>query len=163
MLFTSIPRLFLPRSPAAIAGLIVAIIVDAIKSSSGRTFAHISEKVLKAVFPPVADGDAASTISMKTPERGPRAALLHGLPRQVFWRLESIVCGRSVCLDRAAPAPSGFARQKISCLRGCDLRAIASANPVPFFSSLWPPSQNQQFAESSANEIFRFHRVCIIA
>jgi hypothetical protein len=69
--------------PATVARRIAAIIVDAIYRSSYRTLAHVSEKILKAVPPAVADRNASRAVFLEVREIRVRAAGNHRDPSVV--------------------------------------------------------------------------------
>src|SRR5690606_5073733 len=55
-------RLLFWSRPPAIPGLIVALVVDAVKTGSGRPLTHVGEEALEAVQPAVADRNAATAV-----------------------------------------------------------------------------------------------------
>ena len=70
------------RHPAAIAGFVISVIVDAIEEHAVRRLAHIRQKVLEAL-PALADFDAAAAVVLEPLMRGVRAALFHLCPALV--------------------------------------------------------------------------------
>lgn len=58
-----IPGLFVNRSPATIAGLVVAVIVDAVERFPLWAFAHVAKKGGKTIAPFFAHGDPAASPS----------------------------------------------------------------------------------------------------
>lgn len=62
---STIVRLFLHRCPAAVAGLVVAVVVLALDSQTWRSRSHVGEKVLESavrVRPALTDADASTAV-----------------------------------------------------------------------------------------------------
>lgn len=65
--------------PPAITGRVVTVIVDAVDAASGRTFAHVGEKVFERMPAPT-DFDAATAVSRKAAHFWVAATLKHASP-----------------------------------------------------------------------------------
>lgn len=79
----AIASLGLVCCPKAIAGFVMAAVVLALDLHTGRTFAHISQKILKGL-PPLADPNATSTVAFIFQIT---AALQHRAPNRVRCRI----------------------------------------------------------------------------
>lgn len=72
--------------PSAVAGLVMAVAVDAVQRHAGRPFPHVSEEILE-FQPPLADRDPTSAVMGVRGVPGIEAAGHHPIPRSVRSRL----------------------------------------------------------------------------
>ncbi len=75
----TIAHLLLPSRPAAIAGFVIAFVVDPIQCEAVRTRPHVCEKALEAM-PATAHGDPAAAIARPVGVRRIHAPVQHALP-----------------------------------------------------------------------------------
>ena len=92
-------RLF-PSCPAAIAGLVIAIVVDPIKQLANRLFPHVGIEVLEAMPPTIADRDASTTPVFELLVVGVVTALKHALPSFVRLGFDAIAGVTVRCSSR---------------------------------------------------------------
>lgn len=71
------------RRPTHIVGLVVAIVVDAIKRSAVRTRTYVSRKISKAVSPTIADANTPRTVVLERVVIRIVATLHHHAPHRV--------------------------------------------------------------------------------
>jgi hypothetical protein len=81
---SAVIHLFFACCPAAVAGLVIAIVVDAVKSGSGWAYAHIGEEIYKGE-PPFANGDAPTSVALPPIAFLVETSGLHGRPRTIGW------------------------------------------------------------------------------
>lgn len=79
----SVIGLLEPRSPAAVAALVIAIVVDAIERQSGWLAAHIRQKI-RECFPSLAHGNPTAPVVAVSLGMRVRAAFNHCFPAEVF-------------------------------------------------------------------------------
>lgn len=77
---TGVKQLFSPRGPSAVAGLVVAVIIDAVKLKAWWTVSHISVKVLERLAPSIAYRNTSSSVVLPIRPIGVCAALDHVVP-----------------------------------------------------------------------------------
>jgi len=76
----SIVSLLFRCRPFAIAGFIVAVIVDAVNAKSFRSIAHVIVEVLERIKPPIANLNAPASVSRIILALSGNASLLHSKP-----------------------------------------------------------------------------------
>lgn len=128
--------LLLPRGPAAVAGFVIAVVVDAIQRQARRWFAHILEEGLEAVPPPGADGDPAPAVILKRFFVRVVAALHHSVPSAVrmAWLAVPIMpvsSSRPAGVTAEAAARSGMAIAQSDTVHAGPCPAVAQAMPSP--------------------------------
>lgn len=80
-------ELILRKNPSAIAGLVVAVVVDAVQLvSGGRARPHVGKEVLE-LEPAHTDLDSSPAIVGVSPPMGRQAASLHVRPNPLGWRI----------------------------------------------------------------------------
>jgi hypothetical protein len=110
----SVLSLFLARSPLAVAGFVVAVVVDTLKRIAlGWHGSHVFKEISKRVGPTTADHDATSTIATEMREMRVQASTSHAGPATVF--------GRSSSVRRLAPKGIG----------GTTFASATGASPIP--------------------------------
>lgn len=83
--FGSVLRLFCARSPSAIGGAVIAVIVNAVKRVKRRWhFAHVLQESLKGFSPFWADGNSAPAVPMIVGGFWIAASIPHARPNPVF-------------------------------------------------------------------------------
>jgi hypothetical protein len=82
---TSIPLLLAPCRPSAVAGLIIAIIVHAIKSQPKWSPAHIFDECKKTISPSFTDRNSPSAVVAIFKRLRIAASLDHATPCTMFW------------------------------------------------------------------------------
>lgn len=85
-----IAGLLLPCSPTAVAGLVVPIHIYAVDRVALRPGAHINDKGVNAVSPPLAHLNAAAAVVLEAGASGIRAALSDAQPR-IEQRVELVI------------------------------------------------------------------------
>ena len=100
--FASIVGLLFPGRPAAIAGFVVSVVVDAIKRQTAGAFAHIGKKIVERK-PPLANGNATRAIPLELSGFRIEAALLHMRPGIVSRRWPCFVRWRMTMTDLRLP------------------------------------------------------------
>jgi hypothetical protein len=131
-----IEALFRISRPTAIAGFVMAIIVDAVQGSPGRTIAHVSQECLERLTPSLADGNAPAAIPEIGAMAGVGTSLNHPMPRAVrpcsaaalsvpvlYWPLPA------PCVPTGL-APARFAVGQLAATNLMNYAAGASAVPV---------------------------------
>ena len=98
MIAAAVAGLFGRCRPTAIAGFVVAVVVDAVQRQLVRSFTHVGEEVTKAVrsLPSVADFDAASTVVFVKSIFGTTTPIKHSLPRTIRRRTSLSFAGVSM-------------------------------------------------------------------
>jgi hypothetical protein len=84
--------LLLASGPAAIAWLVVAVVVDAIKGCAFRSRPHVGEEVFKCA-PTGAELDATASVILVRRVFLVCTSALHCAPRGIFRRLKAAVVG----------------------------------------------------------------------
>lgn len=111
---TTIRSLFPACSPSAIARLIVAVIVNALKGMLRRwLWPHVGQEILKRVAPMFANRNTTSAVAGISLVTGVEATLLHITPDLIFARARLPVCGEK--LDSALN--DAFALETTAALR----------------------------------------------
>lgn len=138
-----VARLFTAGSPAAIAGLVIAVVVDPLDRGLLRRRAHVGEEVLE-LQPAFADRDPAAAVIDVRPVDRVTASAQHGEPAAVHRRpLAAGVAAMAVLQElggggvllQASARASVPGQQSMAALR--DLRAAnAHASPVQAVSAL---------------------------
>lgn len=129
----SIATLLFWSRPAAIVGFIALIVIYAVYRSIRKwDWPHISQKVLKTVYPTIAHPDAASAPVGKRWGVNVIASLLHSQPSAIFRRpslpMFPLSHGRQLCTQAATTR--GMAAGEIACLNDHVTRsAVAVADP----------------------------------
>lgn len=120
------------RSPSDITGLIVAVVIDAIKGKARRTNSDMLKKRFKAMIPFFAKRNAAPAIIFKLAKLRIKAAFFYITPDYVFFSAASSVRFASRTGSFALQATAALsltASQLISRYRR-HVAAIALANPL---------------------------------
>lgn len=150
----SVVRLFLGCGPAAIPGLIIAVIVwESIQGMIGRwARPHIGVEAFKAITPPVAHRNPATGVSIKSLAVRVKAALFDSQPSVVFRRTRHAVgseCLNCGCRTNASTAfrfpPAG---RRESYFRAAVTPALP-AIVVPRFSFTQPNGYEVPIPKSS--------------
>ena len=79
----SVSLLSFSASPSAIFRGVIAVVVNSVKRISWRPFAHIFNKITKAINPAITDCNSSAAVSMILPKIRVIAALFHTLPNGV--------------------------------------------------------------------------------
>jgi len=88
----SIASLFRPCSPTTIRRLIAAIVIDSIERVlHGRTWADIRQEVIKRISPAFANGDAPTSVGIKSTIGSVKAPSFHVEPNPIFTGLAHAV------------------------------------------------------------------------
>lgn len=146
-------NLFLSRRPAAVAGLVVSVVVDAIQRVfSGWLRPHVGVEGCEVIPPAFADRDAAATVV--GPLRRPRvqAAALHRIPGSVFARALQVVAlarGRGLLVAHTAARHPRLSSPRGDANKGRP-PAVAPTFPVAARSVI---SHGRQDAESLAGDV----------
>jgi hypothetical protein len=147
--------------PFAVAGFIIAIVVDALNRQRAiRAFAHIGKEVLKT-FPSFADFDATSTVTVKGFYARILAPLNHCPPNRIFRSVPPAVRAQSLRADFAVQTTAGLAvssAQRVA-NNNCLLAACAFAEPCHFSAIQCPAafSNDRQPAECFTSQINKIH------
>jgi hypothetical protein len=84
--WTPIARLWAGCRPAAVAGLIVAVVIGKpVETLARRARSHIGQEVFEAVAPAAADRDAAIAVIVIILIVRIRATVNHRYPGLIFW------------------------------------------------------------------------------
>jgi hypothetical protein len=89
--------------PFAVFRRIGTIVIDAAKSHSGRTFAHIRKEIFERIPPSITNGDSTSAITWKAGLARAIATVFHRSPHTPLWRLFHAV--RGVARSCLTPQP----------------------------------------------------------
>jgi hypothetical protein len=148
-------------SPSAIGGLVMAVIVNAIKFRAFRGGSHISKEVLKPQ-PTLTYGNATTAVIAVCPVARVSAPRQHGTPRPVSSRgahsMSALIkralspCHFSGAFFPIATAGLGAAAKKLMAQDRFDRAARTSAQPADVFPS-GGDAKNHKVAERSAGEI----------
>ncbi len=156
----SVLGLLVSGGPSNIAGLVVAVVVDAFNSVRiGWARPRVGKKC-REVEPRIAKGDAATTIPVEMRSVGVDAAVLHGLPAAIFVRVAPAMLRD--CVNVQAPARTVIAGSQIA--RCCDacVPAVAQTRPPEFFSALRSRVKNGEAAKSGICQIKAFYQCRIV-
>lgn len=128
---TSVVQLFFLSLPAAVIGLVMAVVVYAAERMARRTFTHVGQERLETSFPSVAHRNPASAVVLVIRGGLCKTARLRCTPRSIFATERLPVCqfhrGGDLIVEASATAGI-FGEQGIS---GNDalIAAITSAQP----------------------------------
>lgn len=128
---TRVIRLFNVRRPAAIPGLVVPVMIDAIESQSQRPRAHVGEEVFE-LLPALAYLDAAPAVVLPGPHIWIGAAPLHGCPDAVLRSFRRRMLGGLRFRELAPVAAATDHKAAAKRIQRRDVRgaAVALAAPV---------------------------------
>lgn len=134
--------LLFSRSPTAVAWLVIAVIVDAVKGSTTRAWSHVLKKLSEIVLPLWADRNTSSTVVFVRRKRPVSATGSHGVPRVVFARHGGLI------------AHGGSVRGRSTrCVFGAQT-TTTSRHSIPNMR----PSLDGNFAAITAHDIHRQFR-----
>lgn len=141
--------------PPAISWLVVSIVINAIKGMfPGRTFAHVSQEILKN-FPAPTYRDSTANIMFRFISSGIRAALPHVNPRHVLRGagLPMLVLHSGGCFGLKASTAFGVpCKQKIAAHnRLCSTLAVAL--PSHIAARIWNPANDYQTTKAPSGQI----------
>ncbi len=140
--------------PAAISGLVIAVVVDAINGMiSGRSRPHVGEKIFERIRPSLADSNSTTAIETVVLIVGVVAAAFNALPAGVF----SSTALSVPSVDSAASAASASFCISPSQRRGINrqfLSAIAFTEPEHSRVSAMREPQSNEFSESKSRQVF---------
>lgn len=109
-----VARLFVARSPAAIAWLVIAVIVDALNTITGRAWTHICQKLREAI-PALTNGNSSSTVKMIVGCVWIKTSFAQRTPNVVFTCLALSV--RAPSFSNGEPSPATARTSLTSCER----------------------------------------------
>lgn len=115
-------------SPLAILWVIWVLSIFSFNTQSVWALAHVSEKALEAVDPPVADSDSAPSVIFEIANIRVVASALHGAPNSIGSRFNSPV------LLVGSDASTRCFPEQIAALDVNLATAVASADPFPSLS-----------------------------
>jgi hypothetical protein len=152
-----ISRLRAGRCPAAIAGGIRSVVVDAIECSSLGPRPHVGQEAREAASPRVAHGDAATAVVDERFITGVVTPIFSGRPSHVLGRARGTVRAPLSAGYLAAQAAAASCRSVHQA--GADhvarLTAVASTEPswMPIVDTPSSLTHDQQPAEAPADQI----------
>lgn len=126
-----------PCGPSAVRGLVIPVVVDAVQCQPFWPTAHVSEKMLKRIAPPIANSNSSSAIVAIVLVCAVVAASIHGSPSDVFGR-DAADAGSAMRGVRQSSLPNAFLVEAPATLsRGAQrigvnnrpIAAIAQAHP----------------------------------
>lgn len=152
--------------PSAIIRGVRSIVVDTVKTMFGRgAWAHVGEEILKAVFPAITDGNAASSPIGVIFSGGIETPFFHALPCVVFGCVSSsmfsggFVRGLYCIFLAPTTTTNRVAALQIRNIDDNFFAAVANATPVNSFPAqvrrAFSFFENKQFAESLSGPIFK--------
>lgn len=148
-------RLLVARGPAAIAGFIGTVVVDAIQRMHWRrAWPHIVQKRREIGQPALADRDPSAPVPGISGGKSVSAALFHGQPRAIFTAHGRAMFGDDCPVQ--APAALMFAARQVMSMRDTLMAAVAATQPSPFHALFVRQRQHCQPPESAANQIQSF-------
>lgn len=163
---TPIAILLRTRGPSAIAGLIVAVVVDSIKRAAHWPLAHVREKCLETVSPSLAHTDASAAVVWITDSRRIKATTLGRVPRAMGSRGLAVATvpvlelhtGQLYC-DSDASATNSVARNKVRSPDGGFFATLADADPstISIPKMLRRDAHDGQFPEYKPCQIVMCH------
>lgn len=129
---SSIVLLVGPRSPLAIARIIVSIAINSFKGIAGRLRSHVFIERSERIAPTVAHRDTSSAISSEADSFRIGASLFGGTPRRIFLAVHHVVFRRTNAgtLRRIASATATRAANQVRCVDGFRLTAFAGTIPA---------------------------------
>lgn len=135
---TFVSRLFFPRCPTAIAGLVVAVVVGSLKRLSCYGFSHIRQEIGKSIgtAPAVANANASHAVIAFVVGRGSTADM-HGFPGPIGFRL--LTAARHAMRRMMLPLTAAIRGSTVTQIGADDFpfsTAIASAQPCALWSML---------------------------
>lgn len=157
----AVPTLLGAGRPSHVSGLVVAVIVDAVKRvRAAGAFSNVGKKRLEVVAPFVAKANAATAVVGVGMMLRKFAAGLGVIPRLVFWRLRASVRARSVASGFApkAAAALGMAILEHGAVSRLGRAAIALTKParVVVVRPVERTLNHNQSPESLARKIQQF-------
>ncbi len=115
--WASVSSLLKACGPATIFRTIWAVIVDSVQCCAVRPFAHVSEEMLKAIVPVVANVYASAAIVMVVRICCSIASGAHRLPASVFWFQRAVDASSVFQIERASHG--GYGRVSDASATGC--------------------------------------------
>lgn len=168
---SGVPSLHGVRGPAAVAGLVVSVIVDAVEGedrptvpTAFRAWAHVGQEVLEAVAPPIADADAPPSVVFEARLIGIGTAIDDPAPCSV---LRSAATSMS-CLRLAGSFPmeaaAALARARAQIRRGDRplISTIAAAEPCGMTGVTTTTFNDNPSTEALAHEISQSRHAGIV-
>lgn len=156
--------------PSAIFRSVVPITINSIKRVVWCwNITHISQKILKRVYPSIAYFDSPAPVPMVSSRSSAITSILHRFPRSIFWRLGHSMRNRSrhsyINCKAAATAffrSLYFMAERVRS-RQCVISTITSAFPdnLAFSSSTSKKLDNQtakSFASKVQNSVIEFRK-----
>jgi hypothetical protein len=160
MRFPSIPCLRFWIRPTAVLWRIIFVVIDAIKSHSLRTQAHVRKEIAEGIAPSVTNSNSSSSVQMISNIGRNEASTLHILPSAIFQASSQSV--------RRFPAESRFPFQTTATFRVLFsqtvrpndgyLPTIATTDPLHSLSFIWPSFEHCQFSETPPFQFQYCHR-----
>src|ERR1043165_874636 len=127
----TVVSLLLGRSPTHVAGLVIAVVVDAVKRVARRLRPHVREKRQEVAAPLVAHTDSATAVTVKLSIFGVMTPLLRLAPGKMF-RGEIPPMTRRVLSGDLAPKTPTAPRSTVAQVSARNINsraAIAEAAP----------------------------------
>ena len=128
---TPIHSLLMPGGPAAVAWLVIAVHIYAVKCGLWRTGPHIGVEIGEVLFPSLAYCYAATAVILISMIALALTSRQHGCPRVVFARIGHVMSGKS--------GNRGFSRVAAAACRpsGCDV-PLAGDNRIAAVAEKFP-------------------------
>ncbi|KKK55249.1 hypothetical protein LCGC14_3076450, partial [marine sediment metagenome] len=144
----SIVGLFSMRSPLAIFGTIITVVIDSFESFSGWLITHVFVKSFKRIEPASTNLYSTTAISFIVTSIRIRCTSLNCSPGSIFWRFYHAVFCNFLFMHTATALR--FATIKTSTSYKANVAAITEAFPdfVACFRVLWNQRQHYQFIET---------------
>lgn len=152
-----IHRLLMRRGPSTVAGIVIAVVVDAInRMRRGRFRSHIGVEQREGIAPAFTDSNTAPTVALERGVASIRASVLHGVPRSVLTASPALpVLGQESAL--AATTRGNCHAGQMTGADDVTAAAITQADPVGVASRWREFLYSSQFAEALADKIQASH------
>lgn len=154
--FAAVLCLLFSCCPTAVARLVIAFVVDAVKGKSlRRTGAHVFEKALEPQ-PPVADRYTSPAVVMPKWRFWIAATSEHSLPRQIGRRFNLSIAGMSVlsdCLFVKAAATEMLPKLEVASSHQLCFPAIALALPTWLVTKVAASSDDDKPSEAVPSDV----------
>jgi hypothetical protein len=147
MVGSSVIALLAFSGPPAISGLVVAIVIDAIKRRTFRSRPHVAQECREIIAPLIVHGDPPSAVQRIYREPIVETSHFGGCPRTILRAVALAVAVVALCghCGDAATAASRVAAAQIPTGNRCQVSAVAAAreHPGSVFASSCPIQYGQ--------------------
>lgn len=124
----SVPVLLGRCGPPAIAGLVVPVVIDSIKSATLRSRPHVTQELREVITPRFAYGDTPTAVVFIGRKTLVKAPSFHRCPRKIFTRHAASVIRRHAVGDEARAREFCIKASATSRAIRADMRAALHAH-----------------------------------